>query len=63
MLVFALVLFWLIVHDWLNPVFLMHVALFDAVAVARDLVVFVVCTTAQRPLVQRYVFLPPAAAI
>jgi hypothetical protein len=49
------------VHDWLNPVVLMQVALFVAAAAVIDLVGFVACTTAQLPLVQRNVFLPPAA--
>jgi hypothetical protein len=68
-LLLAVVLVWLIEHDWPNPVVLMHVALFVAVAPVRDLVVvfiaapvlIVACTTAQRPEVQRNVFLPPAA--
>jgi hypothetical protein len=61
--------FWLIEHDWPNPVVLMHVALFGAAAAVRGPVVFVAvpdivaCTTAQLPVVQRNVFLPPAAAI
>jgi hypothetical protein len=47
----------------------MHVALFGgAAAAATDVGVFaakaaVVCTTAQLPVLQRNVFLPPAAAI
>jgi hypothetical protein len=47
----------------------MQIALLGGATVVRDLVAFVAvpdlvaCTTAQRPVVQRNVFLPPAAAI
>ncbi|HEX7143838.1 MAG TPA: hypothetical protein VF225_00895 [Gaiellaceae bacterium] len=65
----SVALFWLIEHDWPNPVVLMQIALFGAAAAVRGLVVFVAvpdlvaCTTAQLPVVQKNVFLPPAAAI
>jgi hypothetical protein len=60
---------WVIEHARLSPLVLLHFAVFVAAAAARDVGVFaaipdrVVCTTAQLPLVQRNVFLPPAAAI
>ena len=60
---------WVIEHDWPKPVVLMQIALLGGATVVRDLVAFVAvpdlvaCTTAQRPVVQRNVFLPPAAAI
>ena len=67
---FAFALVWLIVHDCVRPVVLMHVALLFGAAAAAvsalDVLVallVVACTTAQLPVVQKNVFLPPAAAI
>jgi hypothetical protein len=64
----SVALFWLIEHDWPNPLVLMQIALFVAAVAVRDLVFvavpdLVACTTAQLPVVQKNVFLPPAAAI
>jgi hypothetical protein len=62
-------LVWVIEHDCVSPLVLLHVALFGAAAAVSGLVVFVAvpevvaCTTAQLPVVQKNVFLPPAAAI
>jgi hypothetical protein len=64
----AVALLWLIEQDCVSPIVLMQTALFGfAAGAANDRRVVaarrVTCMTAQRAVLQRNLFLPPAAAI